>query len=114
MPELRWPHDHRRDLRAWLDAAHPSVEPDQDRHIMMLRYRTRRPIAARPCRWPSTGEGEARLNAVLAHPPAGHSDIRADAKSLALLLRPRWGPSHAPPTRPIKPTQPQRPAPLSP
>jgi hypothetical protein len=43
MPMLRRPHDHHRDLRARLNAAHPSIEPDQDRHIMTPFTRRRRP-----------------------------------------------------------------------
>ena len=74
MPVLRWPHDHHRDLRARLNASHPSVEPDQNRHIMMPLTRARRPIAARPCRRSSTGEEGARSKLAPAHAPACHLD----------------------------------------
>jgi hypothetical protein len=74
VPGLRWPHDHHRDLRARLDAAHPFDKPDQDRLIMMPLTKAPWLKAPRPCRRSSTGQGDARPKAASAPASARHSD----------------------------------------
>src|SRR5512134_2151943 len=114
MPVLRRPYDHHRYLRARLHAQDPSVDPEQDRHIMIRLMTLRPPIAARPCRWSSAGDGEARLTATLPHNRASHSDTHVVSKRLALTLCPRPRPPHLAPTRPVHPAAPQPPTSLSP
>src|SRR4029077_264001 len=114
MPVLRWPHDHHRDLRARLDASHASVEPDQNRHIMIPLTKARRPIAARPRRRSSTADGDARLKAPSAHAPACHVDGSGASRSSALAPHPPPRPRHAAQPRPTEPSEPQLPTLLSP
>src|SRR5882724_4130396 len=113
MPVLRWPHDHHRDLRARLNAPDPSVEPDQDRHIMTPLTNARSPNAAR-LRRSSTGKGDPRLKAPLANAHACYADVRAASGCLTVALRPRRRLPHAAPTQPPQRTKPHLPTPLSP
>ena len=104
MPVLRWPHDHHRDLRARLNAAHPSDEPDQDRHIMMPLMRARHPNAARLCR-----VGPRPATAMLAPKPHRRTLLRAIPTTLAASTVPRLGPPSPSPTASASPRP--RPAP---
>jgi|SRR5688572_9408112 len=95
MPVLRWPHDHHRDLRARLNAAHPAIEPDQDRHIMMPVTRALHPDTARMYRRSSTGDRHARADAGPTHRNPGVSIMRAATRSSATPTHP---PASAPRT----------------
>ena len=64
LPTLRRPHDHHRDLRAWLNAsvsAESSDGSNQDRHLMTTPVLRSRKVV-RSLSWFSTGGDGARSN----------------------------------------------------
>src|SRR5207248_2328793 len=78
---LRRPHDPRRDLRARLPAALPTIDANrrhQDRYVMTAIARLRRRIADRAARWSSTGCNDTRP-----HPPCHNpSDLLTAASTV--------------------------------
>ena len=93
---------------------HPTVEPDQDRHIMMPVTRAPHPKAPRMCARSSTGDRGARADAGSTHGNAGVSTMRAAAASSATRAHPHTPAPHAVRTRSSVQITTQRPTPLSP
>jgi hypothetical protein len=105
-PLLRRPHDHHRDLRAWLPAktpAHTGSGRHQDRHLMMplppsnVRYHTR------DSRWRAAGRDQARVPVIDSQPVSSLNLSRiAHADRPPLPSRPCFQPKQ--PQQPMRST----------
>jgi Putative transposase len=102
------------EIFARLNAAHPSREPDQDRHIMMPVARAPDPITSRICARSSTGGRDACADAGSTYRNADVATMLATVRSSATRAHPHATAPRTIQTRSSVQTTTRQPTPLSP